>query len=127
MTVAEWVRQALRAASRREPPGEAERKLAIVRTAARHGFPTGEIAGPDGHRVRVRRRVVAGIPIDSNVPMHLVGAAPPLKADAPRLLERCTSDRVRLVTDARDVFHGAGTAVQSIRRIMSFDTGFGVA
>ncbi len=38
--------------------------------------------------------------IDSNVPMYLVGAPHPHKADAQRLLERCISDRERLVTDA---------------------------
>jgi hypothetical protein len=44
MTVAEWVRQTLRAARRREPLGDASRKLDVVRSAARHTFPTGEIA-----------------------------------------------------------------------------------
>ena len=43
MTVAEWVRQALRAASRREPLGDAGKKLGVVRTAARHTFPTGDL------------------------------------------------------------------------------------
>lgn len=38
--------------------------------------------------------------LDSNVPMYLVGAAHPLKADAQRLLERAVTDRERLVTDA---------------------------
>ena len=38
--------------------------------------------------------------VDSNVPMYLVGAAHPHKADAQRLLERAISDRTRLVTDA---------------------------
>lgn len=38
--------------------------------------------------------------IDSNVPMYLVGAPHPHKADAQHLLERCISDRDRLVTDA---------------------------
>jgi hypothetical protein len=43
MTVAEWVRQALRAASRQEPLGDAGKKLAVVRAAARHAFPSGDI------------------------------------------------------------------------------------
>lgn len=43
MTVAEWVRQALRAASRREPLADSGKKLARVRAAARHTFPTGDI------------------------------------------------------------------------------------
>ena len=34
MTVAEWVRQALRAARQREPLGDAPRKLEVVRAAA---------------------------------------------------------------------------------------------
>ena len=38
--------------------------------------------------------------IDSNVPMYLVGAPHPHKADAQRLLERCVADDERLVTDA---------------------------
>ena len=38
--------------------------------------------------------------IDSNVPMYLVGAPHPHKADARRLLEKLVSERQRLVTDA---------------------------
>ena len=38
--------------------------------------------------------------VDSNVPMYLVGAPHPHKADAQRLLERCILDGERLVTDA---------------------------
>jgi predicted nucleic acid-binding protein len=38
--------------------------------------------------------------VDSNIPMYLVGAEHPLKADAQRLLERCVTQRERLVTDA---------------------------
>jgi hypothetical protein len=43
MTVAEWVRQALRAARRNEPVDEPKRKLAAVREAARGGYPTADI------------------------------------------------------------------------------------
>ena len=43
MTVAEWVRQALRAARRQEALRPAEHKLQVVREAARHGYPTGDI------------------------------------------------------------------------------------
>jgi hypothetical protein len=43
MTVAEWVRGALRAARRREPLGDVGKKLEVVRAAARHAFPTGDI------------------------------------------------------------------------------------
>ena len=38
--------------------------------------------------------------LDSNVPMYLIGAAHPHKADAQRLLERLVSARERLVSDA---------------------------
>jgi hypothetical protein len=43
LTVAEWVRQALRAARRREPVGETGQKLAAIRRAASHSFPTADI------------------------------------------------------------------------------------
>lgn len=44
MTVAEWVRQALRAARRNEPSVDAGKKLAAVREAARGEYPTADIA-----------------------------------------------------------------------------------
>jgi predicted nucleic acid-binding protein len=37
--------------------------------------------------------------VDSNIPMYLIGAPHPHKADAQRLLERLVSDQQRLVTD----------------------------
>ena len=43
LTLSEWVRQLLREASRREGVGSAERKLAVVRAAATHEFPTADI------------------------------------------------------------------------------------
>jgi hypothetical protein len=43
MTVAEWVRQALRSARRAQPAADGAKKLAAVRTAARHAFPTADI------------------------------------------------------------------------------------
>ena len=43
MTVAEWVRQALRRARREEPTSDARRKLAVVREAARGTYPTADI------------------------------------------------------------------------------------
>jgi hypothetical protein len=43
VTVAEWVRGALRGARREEPGAPPERKLAVVRAACRHAFPSGEI------------------------------------------------------------------------------------
>jgi len=39
MSFAEWVRQTLRAARRREPRGDPGKKLAVVRYAARGSFP----------------------------------------------------------------------------------------
>ncbi len=43
LTTAEWVRQALRAARRAAPEGDPKKKLAAVRAAARHEFPTADI------------------------------------------------------------------------------------
>ena len=43
VTVAEWVRQALRAAKRREPRDDMKRKLEMVRAASTHAFPSGSI------------------------------------------------------------------------------------
>jgi predicted 2-oxoglutarate/Fe(II)-dependent dioxygenase YbiX len=43
MTVAEWVRGALREARRKEPLGDVAEKIAAIRRAARHSFPSGDI------------------------------------------------------------------------------------
>jgi len=43
MTVAEWVRQALRRARRDEPATDPKKKLAAVREAARGEYPTADI------------------------------------------------------------------------------------
>jgi len=43
LTVAEWVRQALRKAGRQQPTGSIERKLAAIRTAVAYQFPAGDI------------------------------------------------------------------------------------
>ena len=43
MTVAEWVRQTLRAARRREPASDARKKMEAIRAATRHSFPTADI------------------------------------------------------------------------------------
>jgi transposase-like protein len=43
MTVAEWVRQALRQARREESGGDPRRKLAVVREAARSAYPTSDV------------------------------------------------------------------------------------
>jgi len=43
MSIAEWVRQALAQARRREPGTSVGKKLAVIRAAARHEYPTGDI------------------------------------------------------------------------------------
>ena len=43
VTVSEWVRQALRTARQREPVRDVDRKLASVRSAFTHTFPTGDV------------------------------------------------------------------------------------
>jgi hypothetical protein len=43
MSIAEWVRQALDQARRREPEGGVGKKLAAIRAAARHSYPSGDI------------------------------------------------------------------------------------
>lgn len=43
VTVAEWVRQTLRAARRKEPRSDSRQKLDCLRTASRHAFPTADI------------------------------------------------------------------------------------
>ena len=43
LTLSAWVRQKLRKAARDEPSGGVDRKLAAIRAAARHGFPTADI------------------------------------------------------------------------------------
>jgi hypothetical protein len=43
VSIAEWVRQALANARRREPVGDVGKKLEAVRAAARHESPTGDI------------------------------------------------------------------------------------
>jgi len=43
ITVAAWVRQALRATRIQEPMGDAKRKLEVVRAAVRHSYPSADI------------------------------------------------------------------------------------
>lgn len=43
MTVAEWVRGALRNAKAEEPATDPHRKLKAIRTATTHSFPTADI------------------------------------------------------------------------------------
>lgn len=43
LTVADWVRQALRAARAEEPSIDPQRKLRALRAATKHSFPAGDI------------------------------------------------------------------------------------
>jgi hypothetical protein len=43
LSIAEWVRGALELARRREPVSGVAKKLAVIRAAARHEFPSGDI------------------------------------------------------------------------------------
>jgi hypothetical protein len=43
MTIAQWVRQAISAARRVEPAGNANAKIAAIRAATQHSFPTADI------------------------------------------------------------------------------------
>jgi hypothetical protein len=43
MSLAEWVRQALDLARRREPLGSTGKKLEVIRAAAKHDYPAGDI------------------------------------------------------------------------------------
>ena len=43
MSIAEWVRQALDLARRRDPVGGVSKKLEVIRAAAQHDYPVGAI------------------------------------------------------------------------------------
>ncbi len=43
MSIAEWVRQAMDLARRREPLGSIGKKLAVIQQAAQHDYPVGDI------------------------------------------------------------------------------------
>ncbi len=43
LTMSEWVRAAIRIARRQRSCGDADQKVAAIRTAAAHAFPTGEV------------------------------------------------------------------------------------
>jgi integrase len=43
ISVADWVRDAMRLARREEPLASPDRKLAIVRAATRHALPTADV------------------------------------------------------------------------------------
>jgi len=43
MSLAEWVRQALEAARRKEPEGSITRKIEAIHASAQHQYPSGDI------------------------------------------------------------------------------------
>jgi len=57
MSLAEWVRQALDYARRRQPLGNVEQKLEAIRAAARHESPTSDI---DTMLAEIERGYAAG-------------------------------------------------------------------
>ncbi|MGO9125488.1 MAG: hypothetical protein ACLP6G_11435 [Terriglobales bacterium] len=57
MSLAEWVRQALAHARRRQPLGNVEKKLEAIRAAARHESPTSDI---DTMLAEIERGYAAG-------------------------------------------------------------------
>jgi hypothetical protein len=59
MSIAEWVRQALVQARRREPSREVASKLDVIRAAARRDFPTADI---DGMLEEIERGYGSGMP-----------------------------------------------------------------
>ena len=58
ISLAEWVRQALDLARRREPLGGTGKKLQVIRAAAKHDYPTGDI---DNMLVEIERGYGTGI------------------------------------------------------------------
>jgi len=59
MSIAEWVRQALDLARRREPTDSMEKKLEAVRRAARCQYPSGNI---DSMLAEIEAGYTAGLP-----------------------------------------------------------------
>jgi hypothetical protein len=57
MSLAEWVRQALDLARRRQPHGDVGKKLEAIRAAARHESPTSDI---DTMLAEIERGYAAG-------------------------------------------------------------------
>ncbi len=58
MSIAEWVRQSLEFARRREPVGDIGMKLEAIRTAAQYNFPVRDI---DGMLEEIERGYGAGL------------------------------------------------------------------
>jgi len=62
MSIAEWVRQALELARRREPTRSIDKKLEVIRAAARHQFPVADI---DQMLAEIEKGYLAGSSRDS--------------------------------------------------------------
>lgn len=62
MSTAEWVRQALELARRREPTRSVEKKLEAIRAAARHQGPTADI---DQMLAEIEKGYLSGMGSDS--------------------------------------------------------------
>jgi hypothetical protein len=88
MSIAEWVRQALDLARRRESVGDVGKKLAAIRAAAQHQgrrrrTSTSCWQKPSGGVERWAHVIL----VDSNIPIYLVGGPHPHKRDAQRIPE----------------------------------------
>lgn len=61
LSVSEWVRRTLREARRRVPAGSRDRKLAALRAATRHEFPSGDV-----QRIlaEIERGYLGGVPTE---------------------------------------------------------------
>ena len=60
LSVADWVRQAVSAARRRESSADIDRKLDVIRAAVRHTGPTGQIERVTGEIERSYRGPTEG-------------------------------------------------------------------
>ena len=77
MSIAEWVRQALAHARRREPLGDVEKKLAAIRAAVKYESPTSDIKTMLEEIEQGISPTSAMILVDSNIPMYLFGSPSP--------------------------------------------------
>src|SRR5215469_9824547 len=125
MSLAEWVRQALDVARRREPMGNAGKKLQVIRAAARHDFPTGDIDAEVLQEIlhrcaAINRRDAIQAAFDALLgivdQVFSVDAAAAVRAKEILLGYRHVS--------ARDALHLAVMEQQKVERILSFDAGF---
>jgi hypothetical protein len=60
LSVADWVRQAVSAARRRESSADIDRKLDVIRAAVRHTGPTGQVERVTGEVERGYRNPLEG-------------------------------------------------------------------